>query len=1110
MAVNNREQIGRGLVLVMDGLRPFVDRHLGADWLARHETQERRSGRAATVTDSDPRLLLLKINSEWGAFKEALSPGDRARSQEIRDLANKHAHNFDPRAFADRETIRGLETMVLLLHAAGAVEQAEQVDGLYAERQQTAMNRAARRASKQEAALPAVAGMGLKPWREVVTPHQDVRSGNFNAAEFAANLHHVVQGQATAEYSDAVEFFGRTYLTEGLRDLLKPGMARICGDANAAPVVNLQTNFGGGKTHSLLALFHLCSGTPLSRYPEEVQELLGDVDLGAVGKQVRRVTIVGNHFSASTGSHKPDGTHVRTMWGEIAWQLGGRAAYDSIAESDRTSTNPADALTELIAAYAPCLILVDEWVSYARELLQPDLVGGSFESQFGFAQTLTEAVAAVPGALLVVSIPASDAGNDAGAAIEVGGPHGHAALRRLQNAIGRVAVPWRPASAVESFEIVRRRLFEERSIGARDDIGAVARRFTQFYGEHRSDFPSHTSEVAYERRIRDAYPLHPELFDRLYEDWSTLERFQRTRGVLRLMSTVISALWQSDDPYPLILPGTIPLNDARVLDEVCTYLEDSWKTIIDADIDGVASTPHQVDQQNAALFGHKAVTRRIARAVFLGSAATLRSAHKGIDQSRVWLGTAVPGDVPAHFTSALHRLADQATYLYADTSRYWYDTQASVTRIAKDQADRLREQSDDVDAEIVKRLRSFERGPAGDFAVARPVAPESGADVPDSDEARLVILHPRYVHRSREARDSPAMEFARTVLDSRGGSPRRHRNMLVFLAVDDRRKEELDEAVREFLSWGYVLDRAADLDLSPNQQQMARARHKRADEIIDQRIGVSYHWVLLPEQPAAAAPAEIRPMKAEGQSPQLVERVSERLRREGALAAVHAPQNIRQYLDGPLRSRWVTGHISVGELWQHYTAHPYLPRLRDRAVLDDAVLAVLGAITWESEGFALATGYDETAARYTGLAIPHQDPFGVVADAVLLVDPATAQRQRREDSFSQQASADDSDVRVTEPAVGTWSLSSGGAGTPVQPQRPTRFFGVVDIDPQRYGREFTRLQQEIIAHLAATDGGSLRITVELEATLADGFGEGTARTVSENARVLRFDRAEFE
>ena len=149
--------------------------------------------------------------------------------------------------------------------------------------------------------------------------------------------------------------------------------------------------------------------------------------------------------------------------------MGGKAAYESIAEADRTATNPGAALTELIMAYSPCVILIDEWVAYARELFRADLPAGSFDTQFTFAQLLTESVAAVPGALLVVSIPASD--------IEVGGTHGQEALTRLQNIVRRVADQWRPASAQESFEIVRRRLFEDPAGSARTDIAAVARRF---------------------------------------------------------------------------------------------------------------------------------------------------------------------------------------------------------------------------------------------------------------------------------------------------------------------------------------------------------------------------------------------------------------------------------------------------------------------------------------------------------------------------------------------------------------------------------------------------------------------------------------------------------
>ena len=699
MALSNRDRVGRALEVMAGGLEPFVDRHMaaalpsGRDWLQVMTDRARRDGRPATMVRSDPRLLLQVIGEHGRAFRDSLSKTELAFAQEIREAGHKWAHND---AFSDPDTSRVLDTIVRLLRAAGAVTEASEVDKLLFDHQRAAFEKETRRAVRQSAALPTVEGMGLKPWREVIMPHPDVRTGRFNASQFAANLYRVAHKEDTGEYGDPVEFFQRTYLTEGLRDLISRAVRRVSGDENAAPVINLQTNFGGGKTHSMLALYHLFSGRPLTVYPQDLQELLEGHDLAALGRHIRRVTLVGNHISPSEGITKPNGTRVNTLWGELAWQLGGKTAYDSIAEADRTATNPGAALTELIAAYSPCVILIDEWVAYARELFRGDLPAGSFDTQFTFAQLLTESAASVSGALVVVSIPASD--------IEVGGTHGQEALTRLQNIVRRVADQWRPASAQESFEIVRRRLFEDASGAARTDIAAVARRFTQFYAENRREFPSHVAEAGYERRIIDCYPLHPELFDRLYDDWSTLERFQRTRGVLRLMSTVIYALWHANDAYPLIMPATIPLSEPRVFDDLTQYLEDSWKSIIDSDVNGPSALPARIDHDRP-VFGQRALTRRLARTIFLGSAATLRSAHKGIGQHRIWLGTAVPGDSIGHFASSLHMLADQATYLYSDGTRYWYDTQPSVARAAKDEADRLRERPEEVWAEIVEPAR---------------------------------------------------------------------------------------------------------------------------------------------------------------------------------------------------------------------------------------------------------------------------------------------------------------------------------------------------------------------------------------------------------------------
>ena len=211
-------------------------------------------------------------------------------------------------------------------------------------------------------------------------------------------------------------------------------------------------------------------------------------------------------------------------------------------------------------------------------------------------------------------------------------------------------------SAAYSLLLMRRAL---------SDIAAVSRQFYEFYIKHKGEFPSDCADLDYENRIRSTYPIHPSLFDQLYDYWSTLERFQRTRGVLRLMSTVVHALWNSQDAGPLIMPGSVPLENPEVLQEISTYVSDHWKPIIDTDIDGVHSIPVQIDADRP-LLGKRATTRRLARALFMGSAPTLGNAVKGIERQNLWLGVAVPGDTVGNFGSALDLLSSRATYMYVD------------------------------------------------------------------------------------------------------------------------------------------------------------------------------------------------------------------------------------------------------------------------------------------------------------------------------------------------------------------------------------------------------------------------------------------------------------
>ncbi|MEQ4303334.1 Swt1 family HEPN domain-containing protein [Plantactinospora sp. B6F1] len=1126
MAISHRDRVNRAFELFAEGATPFIDEHMTAHMRAANDDwatviaarDEQRHGRRTTINKSDPQVQIRMLLEEWRAFSRVLGQSHRNLAGLLKDARNKLAHH---ETFSADETYRALDTIELLLQAMGAAEQAEAVRRGKVEHQRAVYAEETRRDTKTSIAK-LVEGVDVKSWRKVIVPHQDVRDNAFHAAEFAADLWQVAHGDTAGdEYAEPVEFFRRTYLTEGLRDLLDRAVRRVSGDANASPVVNLQTNFGGGKTHSMLALYHVFSGRPLTAYPQDVQELLAGRDLTELGDRVRRVVLVGNRLAAHGLPAKPDGTRINTLWGELAWQLGGRPAYDSIVDSDASRTNPGAALTELIAAYAPCVILIDEWVAYARELFgRDDLAGGTFETQFTFAQTLTEAVAAVPGALLVVSIPASHRPEDSHRStdLEVGGPNGQAALNRLQHVVRRLADNWRPASAEESFEIVRRRLFETPNGDALRDIAAVAHQFTRFYHQHKGEFPSGCSERDYEQRIRAAYPIHPELFDRLYGDWSTLDRFQRTRGVLRLMSKVIHTLWISGDAGPLIMPGSVPLDVSAPRDELTQYLEDAWKPILDKDVDAPQATPAAIDATRPA-FQQRALTQRIARTIFLGSAPTIKSGHKGIDQQRIWLGVAIPGDVVGNFGSALHLLGERATYLYSDRGRWWYDVQESVARTAADIADRLRERPEEAWALIVRRLRKEQASP-GDF-VRLHAAPENSADIPDDPEARLVVLHPRHTH-TRGATDSDAIGFARNALDTRGTGQRVNRNMLVFLAPDHKRVAELETAARQFIAWDQIQTTWEERNLDPAQRKLAETRRAEADHAVNLRIPETYTHALVPVQPQPDRPVQWETVRAEGSTAGLGPRTSAKLRQSDLLRVQHGVRNIRLDLEDPKRlaALWERGHISVGELWALYCKYPYLARLRNRQVLDTAVRSVLDEIAWTVAGFALAAGYDDTDGRYLDLTLPHEDGFGQVVDSTLIVDAGRARAQRDLENTERQAEeARRQGVPVDVVAPGVTYLPSGGGPEPAAPidrpaaqQRPKRFFGVYQVDPNplRRMKLLTDLDREVLQHLAADPGVALTISVEITATNSSGFTEDRVRTVRENARALRFEQAEFE
>jgi hypothetical protein len=338
--------------------------------LVRAGSRDQRISDATKDMNWDITAILGVMINNWNAFRGTLGQTDRGIVGELRDVRNNWAHQH---GFTIDDTYRALDSIYRLLTNVGAVEQAQEIDRQRREVMQQRYEEEARQETRK-AATVCIEGQplgGLKPWREIITPHPDVAAGTYQQAEFAADLNQVHQGIGSDEYRHPRSFFERTFLTEGLRQLLTNALLRLTRNGGD-PVVKLETNFGGGKTHSMLALYHLCSGAQPADLPG-IDPVLKAAGVAAL-PPIQRVVLVGTALSPANRVTKPDGTVVNTLWGELAWQLLGADGYALVAEADQQGVNPgANALIKLFSTASPCLILIDEWVAYVRQLyLHPD------------------------------------------------------------------------------------------------------------------------------------------------------------------------------------------------------------------------------------------------------------------------------------------------------------------------------------------------------------------------------------------------------------------------------------------------------------------------------------------------------------------------------------------------------------------------------------------------------------------------------------------------------------------------------------------------------------------------------------------------------------------
>lgn len=959
----------------------------------------------------------------------------------------------------------------------------------------------------------------MKPWREIAVPHTDVLTGTLLDAEFAADLSSVHKKTAHSFYQDARTFFERTFITEGMRLLLTQVAERLNGQGGE-PIIQLQTSFGGGKTHTLLAVYHLASRDCVLHDLPGIPSLLKQASLMDVPK-ARVVVLEGN--ALSPGQPWQHGNlEVKTLWGEFAYQLGELEAYNKVRASDESGTSPGkEILKNLLIEASPCVILVDELVAYIRQFQDGKVLsGGSYDSNLSFVQALTEAVKMVPQAVLLASLPESE--------IEVGSSVGVAALRALEKLFGRVQALWKPVGIEESFEIVRRRLFEP----IRDEVerDAVCAAFMALYKSEGAKFPSETQEARYQRRLQRAYPIHPEVFDRLYEDWSTLDSFQRTRGVLKLMAKVIFRLWKDQNQDLMLMPGSVPLQDSIARNELTYHLGAGWDAVLDKDVDGDRSEATYLD--NEPRFGTHQVARRVARTVFLGSApaavALRPGITRGIERGRILLGCVQPGQSSATFSDALNRLVDRLHYLNVtgdktqDGTRFWFDTRANLRREMEDRKGRFdaRGEVRGKVGEILNKLVS-----KGLFDGTHIFTPHS--DVPDDASLRLVVLSPDvpYSRQSFQVATDIVIEFVR----SNGTKPRFKSNRLVFLAPDAASLGRLIDTTRTALAWASIVKDIHDgrLNIDRIQADQATKESTTAEAVVQRATRDCYKWVLCPMMQVPTdreAQVEAFPMNAGNGA--FTDELSRVCTENELIIGTWSPIHLRSRLQ---ELYWKDGRVAVRALavWDDMLKYLYLPRMKNRSVFDQAIK--MGTVSRDFFG----TAYGEKEGGFEGFK--WGDSNIQIDDTLLLIAPGAAKDfaekvRQEEEARAAEAARVAAEKAAKELALkggagpsgvngGELSIPGGGGATidgskgrigpVVGPGLPvvvapktTTFFAKIEIPVASAGMRLVVIDEEILRVLAGDPNANITVTLEINAEYAKGVPDNIKRAVSENAKQL--------
>jgi len=669
----------------------------------------------------------------------------------------------------------------------------------------------------------------IKPWRQVIEPHEDIRKGHFDESVYAASLGLVASGKGALDYRDPRTFFKKTFMTSGLSKLLSDTVRLISGKASGKRVIELQTPFGGGKTHALVSLYHLFADPNKITDLNPIIEITSNSGVKQI-PQVKLAVVDGSSPNPLEVGNLPDKTPIKTLWGSLAYQLAGMEGFKIVAENDEKRISPGEAaLGKVLETTGPCVILLDEILEYVEKAAGITVGRSSLSAQtISFVRDLAVQVANSSNAVLVATLVASR---------QTTGPEAERAFNLLQEEFHRVGGTLQIVHGEEIYGVLRTRLFE--SIHEEKAIQNTATAYWDHYQENKSELPAEIFKPGtnYMGKITSSYPFHPEVVSILHDRWGSLAKFQRTRGVLRFLAMTVGRLWESKDAGYLIQPSDIDFEDAGLRAWTVELTRPGFHAVFASDIAGKSSKANLIDEELPSELRKLNLAKGLARSIFMYSISGGRDLRVGIPRLR--LSVTIPELKVSDIAEPLYRLERRCWYLYRENSQFWFSTEENLNKLIVDKEDEI--DLEETTELLRNRLQESLKDRPKDIEVR--IWPQEPRDVTDISKLQLIYMDLKSSGAINQM--GAAKKKAQEILD-KAVTNRVHKNMIIFCVPDQLDIQGLDSQAKRYLALK-AIDTDQHIKLNEENKRRLKTMLEDSYKALLEKIVASYRYFLVPD-----------------------------------------------------------------------------------------------------------------------------------------------------------------------------------------------------------------------------------------------------------------------